>query len=271
MQSFLKAKADKPLEVGFSPHLHSRASTSKILWGTVAATVPIILGSFIFFGWNALRIYSVAILSGLCFEYGFELFTGQKSRIRDGSTILTAILFSFLMPPNMPVSLIVAGIFVSVIVAKELFGGLGQNLFHPVLVGYASVLAFFPDMAGQSQMLGCGNVLFILIGGLFLLFQKWIRWETAFVYLASVSLGFYVGGSHLSFLSFGNFLILIALFFITESASGPMASTGRIIFSGTAGLLTAAFSSWMSVPQAVASAVLLSNSTVPLIDYVFKK
>ncbi len=280
MQSILKAKADKPFPVGYSPYLHSRQSTSKILWGTLAALPPIMIGSFIFFGWNALRIYAVAISSGLLFEYLFELITGQKSRIHDGSTVLISVLFSFLMPPNVPLGVIIFGIFTAVLLGKELFGGLGQNLFHPVLVGYASVLSLFPrEMLipsqiqvfnpsffwwSQSPMLGTGSGILILISGLFLMFKKFVRLENVLFYFASSFLSL----TSLDFhpLDSASFLVLISFFFMTDPGSGPITKAGRVVFSVTAGLLTAAFFSWMNLYQAAASAILISNSAAPLMD-----
>lgn len=280
MQSVLKAKTDKPLAVSLNPYLHSCQSTSEILWKILSTTLPIIVGSFVFFGWNALRIYSMAIISALLFEYAFELITGQKSRIHDGSTLFIAILFSFLMPEHVSLTSIVIGIFVATILAKELFGGVGQNLFHPVLVGYAAVLALFPaEFLTQTQtefnwrfliwnkppILGTGSPLLILMCGSFLIFKRLIRWENVLFYFGSAFLSFYL--MRLEAQSLG-LLLLIAFFFIIDSASGPITKAGRILFSTIAGLLTAAFCSWMNFYQAAASAVLISNAIVPLIDHL---
>lgn len=280
MQSVLKTKVDKPLTVSLNPYLHSRESTSRILWGMLSATFPIVIGSFVFFGWSAFRIYLVAIISGLFFEYLFQLITRQKSRIHDGSSLLISVLLSFLMPADAPLHSIVIGIFVATILAKELFGGVGQNLFHPVMAGYATVLVLIPTnflIHNQTEfdwrfliwnhppILGTGSPFLILICGSFLIFKRLIRWENVLFYFASAFLGF--GLIRLEAQSVG-LLLLLAFFFIIDSSSGPITKAGRILFATIAGLLTAAFCSWMNVYQAAVSAVLISNSVVPLIDHL---
>lgn len=280
MQSVLKAKTDKPLAVSFNPYLHSFQSTSKIRWKILSMALPILFGSLVLFGMHALRIYSIAIISGLLFEYVFELITGQKSRIRDGSSLFISILFSFLMPEYVSLTSIVIGIFVATILAKELFGGVGQNLFHSVLAGYAAVLALFPTeflitnqteldwrffIWNQPPILGTGSPLLILMCGSFLIFKRLIRWENVLFYFGFAFLGFYLMRFEAQSLGW---LLLIAFFFIIDSASGPITKAGRILFSTIAGLLTAAFCSWMNLYQASASAVLISNAIVPLIDHL---
>ncbi len=282
MQSFLKAKADKPLPVSPRPFLHSRQSTSKILWETIAATFPVILLSLFFFGWNALRIYSIAVSFGLLFEYLFQLVSSQKSRIHDGSTVLISILLSWLMPPNASFVFIIFSVFVAVVLAKELFGGIGQNLFQPVLAGYASALALFPKPMmvpdstfhfsnffwwKASPIIGTGSAFLVLICGSFLLAKKFIRFENSVFYLLSSLAGFYVMALDVQIGQLIPFLILVSFFIITDSASGPMTKEGRILFSTTAGVLTAAFVTWMNIAQAAAAAILITNTAVPLIDH----
>lgn len=260
-QSFLKPKAEPSLLVGPGPYLHGRQSTSKMVWGILAALIPILIAAVVFFGWNALRNYSVAIACGLFFEYAFEFITAQKSRIYDGSTILLSLLFSLLMPVNIPIGFIVAGIFGTVILGKELFGGLGQYLFHPALVGYVFMLTFFPL---PPPKFGLVMTLLISICGLVLIWKKLIRWENTFFYLGSSGLVLYLLGFNVPQCS--GFLMLMAFFFVTDFASSPMTQEARVLFSSVAGLLTAAFCSWMNLAQAATAAILISNAAVPLID-----
>lgn len=92
------------------------------------------------------------------------------------------------------------------------------------------------------------------------MFKKWVRWEHALFYFGLSLLG-------IQTLEFSGFLLLIALFFMTDPASSPIAFEGRVLFSALAGLLTAAFSFSMNIGQAAVSSVLISNALVPLIDH----
>ena len=261
-QSFLKPKAEPSLSVGPGPYLHGRQSTSKILWAFLAALFPILIATVIFSGWNALKNYSVAVVCALLFEYLFELVTAQKSRIHDGSSILFSLLFCLLMPANTSMAQITMGVFVVIIFGKELFGGLGQSLFHPVLVGYVFMLLFFPL---PPPKFGLVMTLLIPICGLVLIWNQFTRWQNTFFYLVSSGLVLYLLGFNV--LEFSGFLMLIAFFFVTDFASSPITQEGRVLFSTLAGFFTAAFCSWMNLAQAATAAILISNATVPLIDH----
>ncbi|GEM_PF-957029 len=284
MPSFLKLKTEKPLALGPNPHIHAGQSITKIIWGTITALIPIVSGSLFFFGWNTLRIYFVSIISGLAFEFLFQLLTAQKTRIHDGSTVLMCLLFSFLMPPAIPSVLILIGIFITIVLTKEFFGGLGRYLFHPVLVGYACLLVLFPNQfmaarypashmnwiyffKNETGLLGTGSIFLILVTGLFLTIKRMIRWENVFFYLAFCTVGLYLTDFSFKFLFSDGFLLLTAFFLITDSTTSPITRTGRITSSTFAAFLTVALSSWMNLHQAVVSSVLISNSLVPLMDY----
>ncbi len=261
-QSFLKPKAEPSLSVGSGPYLHGRQSTSKILWAVLAALFPILIATLVFSGWNALKNYLVTVVCALLFEYFFEFITAQKSRIHDGSSILFALLFCLLMPANATLAQIIMGVFVVIVFGKELFGGLGQHLFHPALVGYLFMIRAFPS---PPPMFGFATTLLIPICGLVLIWNQLICWQSTFFYLVSSGLALYLSGFDVPQSS--GFLMLIAFFFITDFASSPITQEARVLFSTVAGLLTAAFCAWMNLAQAATAAILISNAAVPLIDY----
>jgi len=261
-QSFLKTKAEPSLSVGPGPYLHGRQSTSKIVWAILAALFPILILTIVFSGWTALKNYSAAVVCAFLFEYLFELVTAQKSRIHDGSSILFALLFCLLMPANASLGQIITGVFVTVVFAKELFGGLGQHLFHPALVGYLFTITVFPS---PLPRFGLAITLLIPICGAVLIWNQFIRWQNAFFYFISSSLALYLLGFNV--FEFSGFLMLIAFFFVTDFASSPITLEARVLFSTLAGLLTATFCFWMNLAQAAAAAILISNAAVPLIDY----
>ena len=68
----------------------------------------------------------------------------RKITVYDGSAAVTGVLFAMVMPPSLPVWACIIGSFVAVGLAKQLFGGLGFNIFNPALLGRAFLMAAFP-------------------------------------------------------------------------------------------------------------------------------
>ena len=78
------------------------------------------------------------------FEWGWEKFLKKPSTIKDLSAVVTGILLAFNMPVNIPIYAIVVGAFIAIILAKQIFGGIGQNFINPALAGRAALLAAYP-------------------------------------------------------------------------------------------------------------------------------
>ncbi len=260
----LAGKADAPFSLAAGPHLRAAHSTSKILWGTSAALLPIGIGSLVLFGWDALRILSIAIVSAVGFEYLFRVLFGQRHQIQNGSTVLIAVLFAFLLAPTTPWWMVAAGSFVAVIIGKEIFGGLGQNLFHPSLVGYLTLAALFPYELGKP--IGASFLLAIFVSGAISIAKRWIPWESPVFYLGAVGTSSFVTGRPPIHEVFNGSIFLCAFFFVTDWVTTPVTREGRSCFAIGAGILTAVLRFWISPPQAMASAILLMNALVPLLD-----
>jgi len=128
-----------------SPHLHSGDTISSKMMGVFIALIPAYLVALYFFGLGALIVSLTAMLSCVAFEYAIQRFVlkGETS-IQDGSALLTGLLLAFNLPSNLPVWMIIAGSFVAIAIAKLSFGGLGNNLFNPALVGRVFLLISFP-------------------------------------------------------------------------------------------------------------------------------
>lgn len=107
----------------------------------VLATIPCIAGSVYFFGWRSLAVILVACLAGFITEY---LFCRRRGEAATESVLVTAVLYSLILPPNVPWHVLIFGIVFSVIFAKEVFGGYGRNIFNPAMVGRCFVYVCFP-------------------------------------------------------------------------------------------------------------------------------
>lgn len=128
-----------------SPHIHGGDSISKNMYGVLIALVPAFLASLYFFGLGALVVTATAVIACVLFEYLIQKFLYKKQpTICDGSAILTGLLLAFNLPSNLPAWIIVIGALAAIGIGKMSFGGLGNNIFNPALVGRVFLLISFP-------------------------------------------------------------------------------------------------------------------------------
>jgi electron transport complex protein RnfD len=113
--------------------------------GVLVALLPALCCSFLFFGWGALYVTLTAVAAALFFEYVIQRYLlKQPATVGDGSAIITGVLLAFNLPATIPLWLVVTGALVAIGVGKMSFGGLGNNIFNPALVGRVFLLISFP-------------------------------------------------------------------------------------------------------------------------------
>ncbi|WP_333501144.1 electron transport complex subunit RsxD [Kluyvera genomosp. 2] len=337
-------------KIASSPYTHNHRQTSRIMMLVIVAALPGILVQSWFFGWGTFIQLILAIVAA-CLAEALVLRLRRQNIARtlaDNSALLTGLLLAISIPPFAPWWMVVLGTVFAVSIAKQLYGGLGQNPFNPAMIGYVVLLISFPvqmtswlppheiaavtpgfmdalqviftghttagqDMnalklgidgisqatpldtfktslhAGQpvetvlnaaiyhGALAGIGwqwvNVAY-LVGGLFLLWQKAIRWHIPVSFLVSLAfcstLGWLlhpesVASPQMHLLSGAT--MLGAFFILTDPVTASTTNRGRLIFGALAGLLVWLIRSFGGYPDGVAFAVLLANITVPLIDY----
>ncbi len=128
-----------------SPHDYSTESVPKLMYGVLIAVIPAFVLSVFYFGIGALIVTLTSILSCVLFEWAITKFLLKKEpSVLDGSAILTGLLLAFNVPSNLPVWIIIIGALVAIGMGKMSYGGLGNNLFNPALVGRVFLLISFP-------------------------------------------------------------------------------------------------------------------------------
>ena len=133
------------LIVSPSPHIHGGDSISKNMYGVLIALVPAFLVSLYYFGLGALIVTATSVIAWVLFEYLIQKFLMKKEpTVCDGSAILTGVLLAFNLPSNLPVWIILIGALAAIGIGKMSFGGLGNNIFNPALVGRVFLLISFP-------------------------------------------------------------------------------------------------------------------------------
>lgn len=336
--------------IASSPYTHNQRQTSRIMMLVLIAALPGIATQLWFFGWGTLFQIILAAVSALAAEAAVLQLRKQPiaAILKDNSALLTGLLLAVSIPPLAPWWMVVLGTVFAVIIAKQLYGGLGQNPFNPAMIGYVVLLISFPvqmtswlpphDIAATAPgLLDALQVIFTghtasggdmntlrmgidgisqatpldtfktslhaghaveqimqyptysgmlagagwqwvniawLIGGVWLLWQKAIRWHIPVSFLVTLAvcstLGWAFAGDSLASPQLhllSGATMLGAFFILTDPVTASTTNRGRLIFGALAGLLVWLIRSFGGYPDGVAFAVLLANITVPLIDY----
>lgn len=132
--------------IASSPHTRSRRSTPDLMRWVALCAIPGLAAQTYFFGWGTLIQLLFAIVVAVSLE-ALVMMSRKRSPIRalrDNSAIVTAWLLAVAIPPWSPWWLTVIGLIFAIVIAKHLYGGLGQNLFNPAMVAYVVLLISFP-------------------------------------------------------------------------------------------------------------------------------
>jgi electron transport complex protein RnfD len=132
---------DHIVRVTASPHVRAADSTTRIMWSVVISLVPAIGASVYFFGPSAILILLASSAGCLLAE---RLFGTRRGSLADGSAMITGLLLGLTLPPGFPLWMAFLGGAFGMAFGKIVYGGLGQNIFNPALVGRAFLQAAFP-------------------------------------------------------------------------------------------------------------------------------
>jgi len=129
-----------------SPHTHGHLSTSQVMQLVIYATLPGAFTLAYFFGIGVFFNLLIASVSALAFEAAVLKLRKRPVGfyLRDYSALVTAFLLALSLPPYCPWWLIVVGSFCAIVLAKQLYGGMGMNPFNPAMVAYVVLLVSFP-------------------------------------------------------------------------------------------------------------------------------
>lgn len=150
-------RKDPRLLVQPPPLLKPPLTTERAMWDVVYALIPPSLAGTWFFGLGAGLVLAASVGGALAGEWLFSPPEDRRQRLGDGSALLTGLLLGLSLPPALPLWMAFLGGLVGVGLGKVVWGGLGQNLFNPALVGRAFLASAFPTaMTTWSAPLGQG-------------------------------------------------------------------------------------------------------------------
>lgn len=293
------------LTLSSSPHIRANESVQTIMRDVLIALLPAALAGIYFFKMRAALVMTVAVVSAVLSEYLWQRLTHKNITVGDLSAVVTGLLLAFNVPPTMPLWMVAVGTVFAVLIVKQLFGGIGQNIVNPALAGRAFLLASWPIAmttwtldgvttatplailkAGEGTLptlsqafigniggcIGETSALALLIGFVYLLYRKVISWEIPVVYIATVAILTTVIGRN-GFMTgnglyeiFTGGLMLGAIFMATDYTTTPMTKKGQVIFALGCGIIATIIRTIGGYPEGVSYSILIMNLCVPLID-----
>ena len=148
-----------------SPHIRAAENTRSIMLDVIIAMVPALVWAVITFGVEALLLTAVSVVGCVFWEWLYRKLMKKPQSVGDLSAVVTGMLLAFVCPPSTPLWMILIGDFFSIVVVKQLFGGIGKNFVNPALAGrafllgsYASVMTTWVDPAANKAPLFGGTV-----------------------------------------------------------------------------------------------------------------
>lgn len=150
-------KFHEKLIVSSAPHMVSPINTSKIMGTVLIALIPAFAVGIYQFGIRAAILTAVCVVSCVVFEYLFNKIMKREQTVGDLSAVLTGVLLAFNLPSGLPYWIAVVGCFAAIVVIKQLFGGIGQNLVNPAVtarifmfIAFATEMTTWPTARGAK-------------------------------------------------------------------------------------------------------------------------
>ena len=138
--------------ISSSPHVRAEDTIQKIMFTVFLALVPAALFAVYNFGFQALFIIVLCTGSCVFFEWAFQKFAGMDVSISDCSAAVTGLLLALNLPATIPWWIAVIGSMIAIVVGKQVFGGLGSNIFNPALIARVFMLISWPvDMTSYPS------------------------------------------------------------------------------------------------------------------------
>ena len=302
------------LIVSTSPHIHSKVSTQSIMRDVIIALLPAAVAGTILFGWHALITILVCVATAVLSEFLFNLIVKKEQTVTDLSAVVTGLILALSLPAKAGIFHCIVGSVFAIVVVKCLFGGIGCNFANPaatarvfLLIAFASTVggATAPALGGvdlvatatpleiiklgtdaelptlldmflgnRAGAIGETSALALILGGVYLILRRVIKWQVPVVYIATVFILSLIIKQDLSVALYqvlGGGLMIAAFFMITDYSTTPINTLGKMVFAFGCGIITVLIRFWGSYPEGVSFAILLMNILSPYIEKLCAK
>ena len=132
------------LAITSSPHLRAPKTVRGLMLDVILALVPASIAAVWLFGLRSLMVIVASVASAVISEWIFEIAVKRDVTVGDLSAVITGLLLALTLPPGVPLYVPVVGSAFAIVIAKQIFGGLGTNFVNPALAGRAFLLAAWP-------------------------------------------------------------------------------------------------------------------------------
>lgn len=302
------------LIVSTSPHIQSKVSTLSIMRDVIIALLPAAVAGTILFGWQALITILVCVGTAVLSEFLFNLIVKKEQTVTDLSAVVTGLILALSLPAKAGIFHCIIGSVFAIVVVKCLFGGIGCNFANPaatarvfLLIAFASSIggATAPALGGvdlvatatpleiiklgtdaelptlldmflgnRAGAIGETSALALILGGVYLILRRVIKWQVPVVYIATVFLLSLIIKQDLTIALYqvlGGGLMIAAFFMITDYSTTPINTLGKMVFAFGCGVITVLIRFWGSYPEGVSFAILLMNILSPYIEKLCAK
>jgi electron transport complex protein RnfD len=270
------------------------------------ALIPSLLSAVLVFGPASFLLAAVCVAACVLFEYGYRYLLKLPQTTGDLSAAVTGMLLAFNLPVDLPLWQAIIGCFVSIVIVKQLFGGIGKNFANPAIVGRIVLLVSFstgmtnraipakyryvdaltsatPLALGEASVgmpysymdMFMGNIggsmgevckLALLIGFAYLLIRRVITPTAPVAFMGTVFLFALALGADPLFHLLAGGVMLGAIFMATDYSTTPTTELGKLIFGIGCGIITVVIRLYAAYPEGVSFAILIMNILTPHID-----
>ncbi len=286
-----------------SPHIRATASTRKIMLDVVISLIPAAIASVVYFGWRALSLCGVCILTCVVTEYLCRIVMKRDQTIGDLSAVVTGLLLALNLPSGLNPLIAVFGSVVAILVVKQMFGGIGMNFVNPALAARIVLMVSFPtamttwtttafqsvDAVSSATPLAApsgtysyvdlliGNhggsmgetcALALILGGVYLVLRGVIKLTIPVVYIGVVGVMSFALGLNPVVQVLSGGLLIGAIFMATDYTTSPVTPWGKVIYAAGCGVLTVLIRTYSNNPEGVSFSILLMNILTPLIENI---
>ena len=295
--------------VSTSPHIHSKDTTQSIMRDVIIALLPATVAGIVLFGLKALVTILVCVATTVLSEFLFNLLAKKEQTVTDLSAVVTGLILALSLPAKAGIFHCIIGSVFAIVVVKCLFGGIGCNFANPAATARVFlIIAFSASIGGATApiiggvdlvatatpleviKLGTGaelpslvdmflgnragaigetSALALIVGGLYLIARRVIKWQVPVIYIVTVFLLSLIIKQDLTIALYqvlGGSLILAAFFMITDYSTTPINTLGKMVFAFGCGVITVLIRFWGSYPEGVSFAILLMNILSPYIE-----
>ena len=297
------------LIVSTSPHICAKTTTQSIMRDVIIALLPATVAGVILFGLKALITILVCVATTVLSEFVFNLLAKKEQTVTDLSAVVTGLILALSLPAKANIFHCIVGAVFAIVVVKCLFGGIGCNFANPAATARVFLLIAFSASLGGATAPTLGSVdlvatatpleiikmgseaelpslfdmflgnragaigetsaLALILGGIYLIVRRVIKWQVPVIYIATVFLFSLIIKQDLTVALYqvlGGSLILAAFFMITDYSTTPINTLGKMVFAFGCGIITILIRFWGSYPEGVSFAILLMNILSPYIE-----